>query len=103
MRNYLFGKPAFYKLNNPEGNYYDTLEKHYSPAQLKNGFVVRHTDLTYSSQGEKKITHRFILFNDHIDFLNYFYQVPPVKRNFFEIMLDKAQKPHFVHLKQPIN
>ena len=97
-KNYLFGKPAFYKLNNPDGNYYDTLEKHHSPAQLKNGFVVRHTDLpsnpSYGEQGRKNIQ-RFILFSDHIDFLNFLYQVPLNKRNFFEIMLDKAQKPHF--------
>jgi len=93
--NYLFGKLAFYKLNNPDGNYYDTLEKHYSPAQLKNGFVVRHTALPSSPSQDGKNIQRFILFGDHIDFLNFLYQVPLNKRNFFEIMLDKAQKPHF--------
>lgn len=94
---YLFGHKAFaycmVKENeDQEKNALNTLELHYRPSEMQDGFIVRYEG---EKEKSKNKINRFLLFENHLEFLD-FLEKPNVKRFFHEICLpNKPRKPYF--------
>lgn len=94
---YLFGHKAFaycmVKENEEqEKNALNTLELHYRPSEMQDGFIVRYEG---EKEKNKNKINRFLLFENHLEFLD-FLEKPNVKRFFHEICLpNKPRKPYF--------